>query len=107
MGGDGRRRRHGRRRRRLTDRKAEHGLGLGFLDTSEVEAAGVIGGGAGMGGGGRQRRHGRRHQLLTDGKAEHGATIRSKRKWGLHHYSTGSEGVSEKSDAMVRSRSKR
>jgi hypothetical protein len=70
------------------------------------------GGGAGMGGGGRRRRHGwRRHERrchrLIDGKAEHGATIRSKRKWGLRHCSTRSEGVSEKSDVMVRSGSKR
>jgi hypothetical protein len=75
MGGGGRRRRHGRRHRWLINRKAEHGLGLGFLDASEVEAASTVGGGAGMGGGGRRRRHGRRHQLLTDGKAEHDATI--------------------------------
>jgi hypothetical protein len=61
MGGGGRRRQHGRRRhgrrhRRLTDGKAKHGLGLGFLDASEAEAApaweemvdeGGMGGGAG------------------------------------------------------------
>jgi hypothetical protein len=75
MGRGGRQRQHGRRHRWLTDRKAEHGLGLGFLDASKVEAASAVGGGAGMGGGGQQRRHGRRHQLLKDGKAEHGATI--------------------------------
>jgi hypothetical protein len=57
MGGGDRRRRHGRRHRRLTDGKAEHGLGLGFLDASEAEVApaweeAVDGGGMGGGTGG-------------------------------------------------------
>jgi hypothetical protein len=54
MGGGGRRRRHGRRCRWFTDGKAKHGLGLGFLDALEAEAAPTseeaVGGG-GMGGG--------------------------------------------------------